>query len=117
MPTLMLVRRPASVTSPGVDCTSSSCVGGDVDVLALPVQLVRAGRRGPWSKASSQISTMPGWATQEPSKPSPASRVLSSGTFWKAASLTSGSLLGMNAAMPPIAWAPRLWQVRTSSSV
>ena len=34
-----------------------------------------------------------------------------------ACSLTCASLLGMNAAMPPIACAPRLWQVRTSSSV
>ena len=68
-------------------------------------------------KASRQISTIPGWATHDPSKPSAASRVLSSRTFWKAASLTSGSLLGMNAAMPPIACAPRWWQVRTSSSV
>ena len=32
-------------------------------------------------------------------------------------SLVAGSLVGMNAAMPPIANAPRLWQVRTSSSV
>ncbi len=32
--------------------------------------------------------------------------------------LTSESLrLRMNAAMPPIAWAPRLWQVRTINSV
>ena len=31
--------------------------------------------------------------------------------------MAAGSRLGMNAAMPPIAWAPRRWQVRTSSSV
>jgi hypothetical protein len=43
---------------------------------------------------------------------------LSSRTFASAAALTSGSRrLGMNAAIPPIAWAPRRWQVRTSSSV
>ena len=60
---------------------------------------------------------MPGCATHEPSKPSPASRDLSACTLSKAPLLTSGSLLGMNAAMPPIANAPRLWQVRTSSSV
>ena len=35
-----------------------------------------------------------------------------------ALALTSGSRrLGMNAAMPPIACAPRRWQVLTSSSV
>ena len=39
-------------------------------------------------------------------------------TFAKAFSVTSGSRrLGMKALIPPIAWAPRLWQVRTSSSV
>ena len=53
-----------------------------------------------------------------PSKPSPASRVLSSRTLASAASVTSGSRrLGMKAAMPPIAKAPRRWQVFTSSSV
>ena len=67
--------------------------------------------------ASRHTSTMPGCATQEPSNPSLASRVLSSLTLAKAASLISGSLLGMNAAIPPMACAPRLWQVRTSSSV
>ena len=59
-----------------------------------------------------------GWATQVPSKPSPASRRLSSVTLARAASVTSGlRRLGMNAAMPPMAWAPRRWQVLTSSSV
>ena len=53
-----------------------------------------------------------------PSKPSPASRDLSSRTFASAISVTSGSRrFGMNAAIPPIANAPRLWQVLTSSSV
>ncbi len=41
-----------------------------------------------------------------PSNPSLASRVLSSLTLAKATSFTSGSLLGMKAAMPPIACAP-----------
>ena len=43
---------------------------------------------------------------------------MSSRTFASAVALTCGSRrLGMNAAIPPIACAPRLWQVRTSSSV
>ena len=46
------------------------------------------------------------------------SRSLSSRTLSRARSLTSGSRRdGMNAAMPPMAWAPRRWQVWTSSSV
>ncbi len=70
------------------------------------------------SKEAMAIGTRSGWATQEPSKPSPASRSLSALTFAKAILLTSASLRdGMKAAMPPMAWAPRLWQVRTSSSV
>ena len=48
----------------------------------------------------------------------PASRSLSSRTFASATAFTSGSRReGMNAAMPPIACAPRAWQVFTSSSV
>ena len=70
------------------------------------------------SKTSRQTGTRSGWATQEPSKPSFASRVLSARTFSKAWAVTSGSRrLGMTAAMPPMAKAPRWWQVLTSSSV
>ena len=65
---------------------------------------------------SSQSPTMPGWATHDPSNPARASRSLSARTLANAASLTSGSRLGMNAAIPPIANAPRRWQVRTSRS-
>ena len=116
MPTLMLLRRPASVTLPGVDFTSRSCSALTfTSSRFLSSWLGRSPRT--LVKASLHSSTMPGCATQDPSKPAPASRVLSSVTFWNAAALTSGSLLGMNAAMPPIAWAPRLWHVRTSSSV
>ena len=60
---------------------------------------------------------MPGCATHEPSKPSLASRALSALTFAKAVSFMDGSELGIKAAIPPIACAPRLWHVRTSSSV
>ena len=117
MPTLTALRSPASVSSPGVSLTASSCAA---------VTATSSRSRSSWfgrspstpSKTSRQIGTRSGWATQEPSKPSPASRVLSSRTLASATSLTSGSRrLGMNAAMPPIACAPRLWQVRTSSSV
>ena len=53
----------------------------------------------------------------QPSKPARASRSLSSRTLANAASLTAASLRdGMNAAIPPIAKAPRLWQVCTSRS-
>src|SRR6059036_1093820 len=62
--------------------------------------------------------TRSGWATHVPKKPSFASRVLSSRTFVNATSFAAGSLrLGTNAAMPPIAWAPRRWHVFTRSSV
>ena len=53
-----------------------------------------------------------------PSNPSAASRRLSSRSAANAVSLASSSVrLGICAAMPPIAWAPRRWQVFTSSSV
>ena len=53
-----------------------------------------------------------------PSYPCPASRCLSALTCASALSVTSGSRRsGMNALMPPMACAPRLWQVATSSSV
>ncbi len=70
------------------------------------------------SKEAIAIGTRSGWATQEPSKPSFASRSLSALTFSKATRLASASLRdGMKAAMPPMACAPRLWQVLTRSSV
>ena len=60
---------------------------------------------------------MSGWATQVPSKPASASRCLSSWTAAIARSFASASLRdGISAAMPPIANAPRAWQVLTSSS-
>ena len=116
-PTLMLFRRPASVMPPGVLDTESRS----------SAFTATSGRwRSSWlglspslaSKISLQTGTRSGWATQEPSKPSFDSRVLSSRTFASATLLTSGSRRdGMNAAMPPMACAPRLWQVCTSSSV
>ena len=94
-------------------------VAGDVEQL-LGVTCTSSRSRSSWlgrsprtpSKTSRQTGTRSGWATHEPSKPSPASRSLSSRTLASARSLTSGSRrLGMNAAMPPIANAPRRWQV------
>jgi hypothetical protein len=62
-----------------------------------------------------QVCTSAGWATQEPSKPAAASRDLSAVVFCRAAAVASGlALLGTNAAIPPIAWAPRAWQLLTS---
>ncbi len=70
------------------------------------------------SKISMASGTRSGWATQVPSQPPCASRSLSSRTFAKATSLTAASRReGMKAAMPPIAWAPRRWQARTSICV
>ena len=61
--------------------------------------------------------TESGWATQVPSNPAPASRSLSERTASKAFWLASSSLrLGITADMPPMACAPRAWQVFTSSS-
>ena len=59
-----------------------------------------------------------GCATHVPSNPSDASRRLSAATAASARSVTSASRrFGMNALMPPMACAPRVWQVCTSSSV
>src|SRR5215470_308079 len=81
---------------------------GDVDVLAFAGDLVRLRHLA--------IATSPGCATQVPSCPSPASRSLSARTFSIAASLAPGSSrIGICAAMPPIAWIPRRWQVLISS--
>ena len=55
-----------------------------------------------------QVGTSAGWATQDPSKPNPASRDLSAVVFSSAAAVASGlALLGTKAAIPPIACAPR----------
>mmetsp|Transcript_2846 Transcript_2846/g.4900 ORF Transcript_2846/g.4900 Transcript_2846/m.4900 type:complete len:200 (-) Transcript_2846:1060-1659(-) len=63
-------------------------------------------------KTSSAILTSSGCATHVPSCPASTSRVLSLRTFVIAAVLAAGSfLIGICAAIPPIAWTPRLWQV------
>ncbi len=108
IPIRMFPRSPSSVRSPGVWSTASRFAA-----LTDTSSRSRSSWLGPSpstsSKISAQTGTRSGWATQDPSKPACASRYLSSRTFANARSLTSGSLrLGMNAAMPPIANAPRL---------
>ena len=117
MPTLTLLRSPASVMAPGVEATSSSS--------AAPTSTSSRWRstwlgRPPRTLSNSAIAvcTTSGCATQVPSKPEPASRFLSAATASIARSLASGSLRdGISAAMPPIACAPRRWHVLTSSSL
>jgi len=115
--TLTLLRRPPSVIGPLVLATASR--SGAVTLTSsrsLSSWLGRVPRAA--SKTSLHSGTRSGCATQEPSKPSPDSRVLSSRTLASAVAFTSGSRrLGMNAAIPPMACAPRPWQVFTSSSV
>ena len=89
----------------------------NVNILALAVLLVGLVAKHA-SKNSVATGTRPGCATQVPSNPASASRSLSSRTAANAISLTSASRrVGMKAAMPPIACAPRLWQVLTRRSV
>ena len=98
---------PAAISSAAVTCTSGRCLSSWFG--RSPSTAVNA---------SMQVGTSPGCATQEPSKPSPASRSLSAFTLARACSVTAGSaLFGTNAAIPPMACAPRRWQVDTSSSV
>ena len=117
MPTLTFVRNPASVMVPPGIRTSSSC-----SAVTSTSGRWRSSWFGRFPRARSNsliaVSTRSGCATQVPSKPSVASRFLSSRTFASAVSVTAGSRrLGMNAAIPPSAKAPRLWHVFTRSSV
>ena len=103
--------------APGVDGDVEQLGGRHCDVVALAVDLVR-----PVAEHRVELlhrgGDQSGWATQVPSKPSPASRSCPRASFAIAARFASASVrLGMNAAMPPIACAPRRWQVLTSSSV
>src|SRR5215831_10214435 len=75
---------------------------GGAKIGKLLFDLVRA--RHQTVKTSRATGTSPGCATQVPSYPSPASRSLSARTCAMAFSLATGSfLIGMKAAMPPIA--------------
>jgi hypothetical protein len=117
MPMLTFARRPSSVrSSPAEDASRSSSAVTETSGRCLSIWLGLSPSTA--SNASIATGTESGCATHEPSKPSFASRRLSSPTCLKAFSLIDSSLrLGMNADMPPIANAPRLWQVCTSSSV
>src|SRR3954452_16629059 len=115
--TLPLKRRPSSVVDePGMSkstsCASVTCTSSRL----RSTWFGRAPRTA--SNSAAAAGTRSGCATHVPSKPSFASRRLSSATFASATAFTSGSRRdGMNAAMPPIACASRAWQVCTSSSV
>jgi hypothetical protein len=114
MPTEMLLRRPTSVIGFSGWKSSSSFA-----------ETWTSGRWRPywfgcgmcWSNTSFATGTSAGCATQVPSQPSVTSRSLSWRTLSSAASFAFGSfLIGICAAIPPIAGAPRRWQVFTSSS-
>ena len=107
MPTLKLVRMPASVIVPAGAERSSAAV-------TFTSSRWRETWLGPGmclSKALSATGTRPGCATQVPSCPSVASRSLSARTFASASSLAWGLFfMGICAAMPPMACALRRWQ-------
>ena len=109
MPTLMFVRRPFSVI--GASGTNVEQVGrGHVHVVAL-------GGRSGWLRHRAvehleRHGHQAGMRHPGAVVPVVASRSLSARTFASAASLAAGSfLIGICAAMPPIAWMPRRWQV------
>ena len=105
MPTLMFVRRPGLGDRP-LRHEGQQVLGGDVTSSRLRSIWFGPGMTA--SNASMAIGTRPGWATQVPSWPSVASRSLSARTLASASSLAAGSfLIGICAAMPPMAWAPR----------
>ena len=113
MPTLQFWRSPASVMLPGGAASSSSAVALKSACLPLRTWLGPGISR---LNTSIAIGTSPGCATQVPSCPSLASRSLSARTLASASSFRSlSSLIRIWAAMPPIAWAPRRWQVRITS--
>ena len=92
--------------------------GRNVDVLAQALDLV--GPRAEHRVEDPRVATgtRSGCATHVPSWPSPASRSLSARTLVERGLVDLGVVAGsgLNAAMPPIAWAPRRWHVLTSSS-
>ena len=110
----MLVRTPATVTAPAVLDTSRSSAPVTSNVVALPVELVRpvAEDLGEGVGAGRHQGRVGDPGSVEAG---PASRDLSAVVFSSAAAVASGSaLLGTKAAIPPIACAPRAWQVLTS---
>jgi hypothetical protein len=104
------------IDAPGISKSTSAAASGWTSSRSRSTWFGRSPSTP--SKTSVATGTRSGCATHVPSKPWPDSRCLSSRTFASAASFTSGSFRdGMNAAMPPIACAPRRWHDRTSSSV
>src|SRR4026208_2467375 len=108
MPTEMLLRMPASVIGrsgwKSSSCFAVTCTSGRWRVYWLGCGMC-------WSNTAFATGPSPGWATQVPSQPSVTSRSLSARTFSIAASFAAGSfLIGICAAMPPIAGAPRRWR-------
>jgi hypothetical protein len=117
MPTPTLALRPGSVTVPSGRRTSSrSSAPTATSSRVRSSWLGRSPRTR--SNSASAVGTGRGGPPRSRLKPSPASRTLSAATAASARSFASGSFrLGMYAAMPPMAWAPRRWHVRISSSV
>ena len=102
-----LTRRPRDV---------EQLLGGDVDVLAGSVALVGSSPSTDVNTSGTPRPCRGGRPTSRRSRRRPRGSCRRA-TLPNACRLISSSLLGMNAAIPPMAWAPRLWQVRTSSSV
>ena len=110
------VRSATSVMPPACSSTPSRSVGGDPHVVAPAHDLVRleaqplvedvlAGRHQAGVRHPGAVEAVADLA------PLVLPHRLS------ARLAATGSRLGTRAAMPPMAWAPRRWQVRTSSSV
>ena len=116
MPTETLLRRPSSVTVAGGGGDVEEVGGGDVDVVAAPVDLVGpvAEHRVEGLEADRHEVGMGDPGAVEPLG---GLALLVLADLRERDAFTSASRRdGMNAAMPPIANAPRWWQVLTSSS-
>ena len=102
----MLFRNPASVTEPGVALMLSKSFA-EINSSSFKIFFWFALSPKTFVNCSLHSSTIPGCATHDPSNPSLASRLLSAVTFSKAIAFMPSSELGIKAAIPPIACAPR----------
>ncbi|MOA36447.1 hypothetical protein D3C78_1579700 [compost metagenome] len=109
----MLVRMPVSVRSPLQGASRSAAVMGASCSRSTSIWFLAPAGMAALNTAMA-ASARPGWATQVPSWPLLASRSLSAFTLANTCSFTAGSFAGIKAAMPPMASAPRLWQVLIS---
>ena len=103
--------------APGVEATSSNAAGVGGDVLALPLDLVRALAEDAVEDLQRDGHEI---GVRDPGAVEALTRLalLVLAHLRQATAFTSGSRRdGMKAAMPPIACAPRRWHVFTSSSV